>query len=177
MEVPKPDPVPRLNMCYLMTFALVCALSAMQTGSAMIDSTPLLVIVKAQEDAWPKEEFEMKTEQLFLNSPLSGVASGSLAAGYLMRYGRRLPIIAFLIVGIIGSILSVLPHLKILCLGRYLYGFAAGVTIVLAPKALIETIPARIYDHGFGASTNSAIQILIVISTFLISYMPDKTSS
>ena len=38
---------PKLNMCYLMTFALVCALSAMQTGSAMIDSTPLLVIVKA----------------------------------------------------------------------------------------------------------------------------------
>ena len=94
---------------------------------------------------------------MFLNAPLTGVASGSLAAGYLMRYGRRMPIIVFNLVGIIGSILSVFPHLKVLCLGRFLYGFAAGVTIVLAPRALIETIPARIYDNGFGASTNSAI--------------------
>lgn len=94
-----------------------------------------------------------------------------------MRYGRRCSIIAFNFVGIIGSILSVFPHLKVLCFGRFLYGFSAGVMIVLAPKSLIETIPARIYDNGFGASTNSAIQILIVISTFLISWMPDQNSS
>ena len=94
-----------------------------------------------------------------------------------MRYGRRFPIILFNFVGIIGSIFSILPHLKVLCFGRFLYGYAAGVMIVIAPKFIIETVPARIYDNGFGASTNSAIQVLIVISTFLISWMPDSTSS
>ena len=53
---------PRLNMCFLMVLTLVCALSAMQTGSAMIDSTPLLIVVKANEDIWPKTELGIATE-------------------------------------------------------------------------------------------------------------------
>ena len=53
---------------------------------------------------------------------------------------------------------------------------SAGVLIAVAPRMLEETVPHDIYDTGFGASINTAIDALTLINLLILNLMPKKAT-
>ena len=87
-------------------------------------------------------------------SGIVGISLGSLYGGDFTAKGRRTTIIYFNILALIGTALSLILNFKVMCFGRFLFGFAAGVLLCATPKIIDETIPVALIDKGFGASTN-----------------------
>ena len=90
-----------------------------------------------------------------------------------MKRGRRITIICSNIACIVISLLSIIKIFWLLCLTRFLFGFVSGIIVAAAPKWLDETIPHHLIDKGFGASTNLAINIAIMILMILGTGSPD----
>ena len=108
----------------------------------------------------------------FTTIPTTALALGALVGGKMLNNGRRTAMIVMNAVGIVGSILSVYPNYYALIVGRGLYCLSAGVLIAAVPRILEETIPADKYDSGFGASTNLAVDGIVMINSILIMFMP-----
>jgi MFS family permease len=66
--------------------------------------------------------------------------------GNIISYGRKSSIIHFSNLAIIACILSMDSSMEIICLGRFLYGLAAGVLLCAAPKIVSETVPTQLID-------------------------------
>jgi len=59
----------------------------------------------------------------------------------------------------------------VICLGRIIYGFSAGVMICATPKMIEETIPENVAEK-FGISTNIFINLACCICMMLASGLP-----
>ena len=111
-------------------------------------------------------------ETYFIIGPCIGVILGSLLAGNIMKYGRKWILVSFNLIGIVGSIMSIFPHYKLIILGRFIYGIGAGGLISIAPRMIQETIPNELFDRGFSATTNTAIDIFILLNTLMLNNLP-----
>jgi MFS family permease len=65
-----------------------------------------------------------------------------------------------------------IPNTWVIAGGRLLYGFCAGVFLAAGPKILNETVPNHLWDY-FGASTNLAINLFVLVSMLNGIAMPD----
>lgn len=108
----------------------------------------------------------------FLAAPTLGIAIGSTFGAAMMKTGRRLPVIIFNIVGILGCFLSVQDEYFVMMLGKLFFGMGAGVLIAVAPRILEETVPSTLIDSGFGAMTNVGVDAVSLTSTIFIMFMP-----
>jgi len=90
-----------------------------------------------------------------------------LTGGKLIQFGKRRMIIVFNSVIIIASVMSIFKNWELMLVGRGLFSFASGALVTFNPKVLGETIPANIFDYGFGASTNMFINTAIMFTMFL----------
>jgi MFS family permease len=84
-----------------------------------------------------------------------------------MKFSRRSTFIGFNILGIAACLLSVVNSYSTVIIGRFIYGFVAGVMLNITPKMLIETIPMDIYNSGYGASTNFMIELFKIMDMFI----------
>jgi MFS family permease len=97
-----------------------------------------------------------------------GMATGCLAAGKLFRFGKRRVIMIFQIVSMIGSILSLVSlNFVTILIGRFIFGFSAGIFVNMCPVIIEETVPGRLMDHGYGSSTNISINAMVMINMSL----------
>ena len=76
-------------------------------------------------------------------------------------------------IGILACGISVIDNFWIICLGRLLHGFVAGVLCTAAPQMIGETVPAHLMDYGFGVSTNVIIMVGVMICMLLGIGIPD----
>ena len=97
---------------------------------------------------------------------------GAVVGGKMLNSGRRCAMIVMNIVGILGSLMSIYPNYFVLIAGRILYGMSAGVLIAAVPRIIEETIPEDKFDLGFGALTNISIDVLVMINSILVMFMP-----
>ena len=100
-------------------------------------------------------------------SALLGIAIGNIFGGDFVKNGRRKTIIQFNILGLIGTLFTLVLDFYSMCLGRMIFGFASGILSCATPKMLDEVIPAKMMDKGFGTSTN----ILINLAFFVVLIM------
>lgn len=96
-----------------------------------------------------------------------GVAIGAIFGGKIIASGRRRTIFTYNVVSILGSLISLVPNLYAIVIGRLIFGFGAGVLVTACPKIVEETVPAHYMDYGFGISTNLAINTCVMIN-FLV---------
>lgn len=75
-------------------------------------------------------------EIYFIIGPAIGVSFGAVAAGKIMQYGRKWILVGFNLIGITGSILSIMSSYKLIVLGRTIYGIGAGGLISVAPRMI-----------------------------------------
>jgi MFS family permease len=108
------------------------------------------------------------------SSNIVGIALGSIFGGDFIKYGRRISIIAFNLMGLIGSAFSFMHSFYFLCFGRILFGFSAGVIMCATPKMLDETIPAHLIEKGFGTSTNIIINLMVFLMLLMGMGIPES---
>jgi len=108
-------------------------------------------------------------------SAVFGLAMGSIFGGDFIKYGRRLTLIQFNLVGLFGSCIALYLNFWIMCVGRFIYGFSAGVIMCATPKMLEETIPANVAEKGFGTSTNILINVGNFLCMMLAAGMPEQS--
>jgi MFS family permease len=104
---------------------------------------------------------------------VAGIALGSVFGGDFVKTGRRTTIIYFNFIGLLSTLISFLPNFILTCIGRTLFGFTCGVLICATPKAIDETIPSKVIDKGFGASTNIVINLAFMMIMVLALGMPE----
>jgi MFS family permease len=110
---------------------------------------------------------------ILMSSCIVGIAIGSVFGGDFVKQGRRSTIINFNILGLIGSIMSIIPNFYVICAGRILLGFTCGVLLCATPKALDEVMPNKLAGI-FGTSTNIMINISFLILMILANSMPEE---
>lgn len=86
-------------------------------------------------------------------SSIIGICIGSLLGGDIIKYGRRWTILHFNIIGLLASLTMFTLNYNVMCIGRVIFGFSSGVMLCATPKMIDETVPAKLLDKGFGAST------------------------
>jgi MFS family permease len=92
---------------------------------------------------------------------------GSVIGAKLMSYGRRRAILIANVIGMVGSILSIVLNFEVILLGRFMFGICAGINVVTCPTLIEETIPTRLMDKGFGTSTAIGINFMIMLYLIL----------
>jgi MFS family permease len=63
--------------------------------------------------------------------------------------------------------MTLILNFLVICIGRFLFGFASGVLLSIAPKLVEETVPARLLDYGYGVITNILINVAVMYSMIL----------
>jgi len=58
--------------------------------------------------------------------------------------------------------------------GRFIFGFSAGVFVSMCPLVIEETVPGKYMDNGYGSSTNIAINTMVCINMLLGLIIPLK---
>jgi MFS family permease len=84
-----------------------------------------------------------------------------------MKVSRRVTFIGFNVLGIGACLLSVINSYSTVIIGRFIYGFVAGIMLNITPKMLLETIPMDLYNAGYGASTNFVIELFKIMDMFI----------
>lgn len=110
---------------------------------------------------------------LMCTAAVAGIAIGSVFGGDFVKSGRRLTILQFNVIGLIGSLFSFLPNMYMMCFGRFIFGFSCGILICTTPKAIDETVPSNLVDKGFGTSTNIVINLSFMLVAVLALGMPE----
>ena len=111
-------------------------------GFAFVGNTNTTPVFEAKF-GWDKEE------TIFYNTIISsaaivGLVIGSFLTGFILKLGRRKAAITGHAIAISGSAIAMICTVPALTIGRFLIGFAGGVSNVVFGKMIGETIPARV---------------------------------
>ena len=96
---------------------------------------------------------------------------GTVVAGKTITIGRRKAAIIVQSIAFVGGLITLILSVPMICIGRFLYGFAAGHANIIMGKSLDETIPREIFGL-FGPLTNTIIVIGIMLIWFLGLILP-----
>ena len=123
---------------------------------------------------WDEADWEILTT-ILSSCSVAGGALGFLAGGTLIQKGRKKMIIIFNVFIIIGSVMSMFLDTTVMCVGRFVFGFATGILATATPKIIEETIPDYVIDKGYGVSTNCSICFGIFVCFLLGIAMPQDS--
>ena len=71
---------------------------------------------------------------------------GALAGGKLVLIGRRKAVFVSSLVGFAGISLTMYFNFYAILIGRLLFGLYAGLSSVIIPKYMNETVPVHLFD-------------------------------
>jgi MFS family permease len=162
------------DISYLVKLTFTCFLSSMQLGAALSSTSATLKSLEVQLK-WSKENVDANTTLVSTASVL-GISIGAIAGGKIISYGRRQAVLIFDLLGILGSALSIIKNFNLICIGRLIYGFSAGVLVTACPKIVEENVPSNYMDYGFGISTNLGINLFVMISLLSGLVVPSDTN-
>ena len=100
---------------------------------------------------------------------------GAISAGPFAKYGRWNCIIATTVLVVLGASLTLVPNFAAFCMGRLLYGLAAGCYVVFCPKYIEETSPVEV-KGPLGALTQVCICFGILFP-FTIGMLYDESAN
>ena len=101
-----------------------------------------------------------------------GAGVGAIMGGKFVQKGRRRTLIIFNVIVIFSCVPMCILNFYCLMFGKLLFGFAAGVLSVAAPKMLDETVP--IYKlKTFGLCSNMYLNLGITIAMIMGLWLPN----
>jgi len=149
----------------------------MQFGLALAATGPISPALRYQLN-WGNDRQVIDFNITMLStSALLGIAIGNIFGGDFVKNGRRKTIIQFNILGLIGTLLTLVLDFYSMCLGRMIFGFASGILSCATPKMLDEIIPARMMDKGFGTSTNILINFAFFVVLIMAMGVPESPAA
>ena len=73
-----------------------------------------------------------------------GATLSALFASSFMKYGKRTMFLVMNLFVIVGSCLSLIDNMTVICVGKILYGIAAGGMTVYSPNYISEIAPIEL---------------------------------
>lgn len=105
-------------------------------------------------------DWEAKDENKYLafigSMGALGALFGTIFAGLIIDHGRRKVMLIFNSVSILGCFISCIQSIETVCLGRFIFGFAAGTYTVIVPTMISEIVPLYLFSI-YGNATNIGI--------------------
>ena len=94
----------------------------------------------AAKFGWTEDQTKFNNS-LISTAGVVGIALGSLFGGKTVTIGRRKATLITQTIGFIGGCLTQILNIPTLCIGRLLYGIAAGHSSIIMSKSIVETFP------------------------------------
>ena len=95
---------------------------------------------------WVSDHDKALYNAIIGTSEILGMTIGAIVGGILMKIGRRKSLIIICFIGMTGNIISFNFYLWTILLGRFVFGFATGLSSSIVPRIIEETVPSHIYD-------------------------------
>jgi MFS family permease len=73
-----------------------------------------------------------------------GATLSALSTGYFMKFGKLTMFHIMNLLVIIGSSLSLVDNMYVICIARFFFGIAAGGMTVYSPNYINETVPTEL---------------------------------
>jgi len=157
----------------LLFYAFTIGLGVFQFGWATFGNNPTAPVFIAKFN-WSDSEAKLYNT-LISNSSIVGLLIGSVTAGSFIVFERHRAIILMDIFVLIGSGISLIQTIPTIFIGRFIYGYAAGVLTAAMTKCMCETVPLKLASF-FGAFTAVSINAAGVICLLLGLTLPFSPS-
>lgn len=140
-------------MWYCIMYTLCWGFGTWQSTFAIAANTNTFAIFKAKFD-WDKEE-SIHYNTIISAAGIVGLTLGGVFGGRLLIYGRRKTVIIAQVICLVGTAITMIPHVTAFTIGRVLLGLGAAVMNVVFSKLIIETIPMHLIGNFcLGANAN-----------------------
>lgn len=150
----------------------MCSLCFGNYGYALSASSITVNMLQYQLN-WDLDESTVtRNTTILCSASVIGLAFGCMMGGGFVKNGRRRIIILFSVIGMIACILSCIPNMIVICVGRVIYGFSSGCLLIASSKILCEIVPTKLLDKGYGISTNLSINMTITFIFVFNSLIP-----
>lgn len=157
-----------------MGLTFTVGLSSMQFMVSLNGTCQIAPALKYQQEWGDNQQMIDYYITILSTASIIGISVGSVIGGdFVKALGSRKTIIYFNIVGLIGSIMSLMVNFRIMVLGRFTFGFGSGILMCATSKILEETIPVYLIDKGFGTSTNILMQLFNFMLLLMAIGMPE----
>jgi len=164
------------NMWFLTVFSINVSLMCAQTGFALTGHNEVGGVLEVKF-GWSKQAAQTNN-MLISSSAIVGMIIGSLVSGKLVQKDRRRASIWLSLTAIIGCVVSLYLNMVVICIGRCMFGFAAGALVTCGNLMLAETIPSSKFD-SFSIMINVGIMGGLMLCLLIGSPLPslDATSA
>ena len=98
---------------------------------------------------------------------------GAIVATQIIKYGRRIFLLTFGVLGIGGTAMSLYLNVWVISVGRLLHGLSAGIFMSAGPRMLDETVPIHLLG-SFGVYTNVYCNLGVLICLLLGLGLPQQ---
>jgi MFS family permease len=117
-------------------------------------------------------------DSVFYNTLLSvasifGILFGTLLGSSLSGFSRRKIIIAFNVIAMISTGMTLFLDVTMMCIGRLVFGICVGVFSAVGSIMLDETIPTS-HTKLFGTATNVFLSSGVTLAMCLGAVLPDE---
>jgi MFS family permease len=73
-----------------------------------------------------------------------GTTLGAISGGQAIKIGRRLTFILASLIALVGTMISMFEFLKLILIGRFIYGIGCGLLSICCGRFLEETVPEHL---------------------------------
>ena len=140
----------------------------------MTANTNLIPVFQAKF-GWDDQE-KVYYSTLISTIAVIGLSLGTLVGGKTMTIGRRRALIIMEVVAFVGGLITQVLDVRLICIGRFMYGLTAGHATIIMAKSVDETFPGELASR-FGVITNAFNTIGIMLVFFLSGAVVPKDAS
>jgi len=98
----------------------------------------------------------------------------ALSASFLLgKSGKWNLLMVTNVIAIVGSVLTLYDNMKVICVGKFIFGLAMGGYSVYCPNFLNETVPLE-WKGPIWTITNSMVAVGILIPSLFGLYFPEN---
>ena len=151
-------------MCFLWMYASALGIGVLQIPMVFTCNV-LTPPIFAAKFGWNEDQMKLNNA-LISSAGVVGMAIGCFLGGKAISLGRRKAAMLTQTIAFIGGCLTQVLNVPTICIGRLLYGIAAGNASLIMAKGIIETVPGELSGQ-FGILTNAFIAIGIMNSFLL----------
>jgi MFS family permease len=169
IEGPSTEPLANLSserrgrMCYLIVLNLHLILLVSSAGFVLAGNNQVGAVLAIKNDWGTKTDLN---NTIISSVGITGLILGSLLSSKFVGMGRRkYAMINCLIIMISVLPTIIFPDLWVICIGRFIFGFAAGANITCASMMQGETVP-KANASLFAATINLGIITGIMVCLF-----------
>ena len=134
-----------VNIRYLAAVMIILDLSGLLIGYSISYQNQVTKCFNAKF-GWETDSDKSLYNAIIGTSEILGMTIGAIFGGILMKIGRRKSLIIICFIGMTGNLITFNFNLTSLLIGRFIFGFATGLTSSIVPRIIEETIPSHIYD-------------------------------